>query len=321
VCRKKVNKALEWSKMRLTCIDFETANPFWGSICAVGVAVIENGKVAHAINRLIKPKPGYDLFNRDNIRVHGITPEKVKNAPEFDAVYPEIKPFIENGIVAAHNTAFDVPALEDVLTIYNIPIPGFEYICTCEVARASWQGLKNYRLKTVGAFLGHTFKHHDAGEDALTSALIMISAMKAIPADDVHVLADSLKVKMGTVKAGEEYVLSSIKKERRAADKTDAETIKAETCEFNAEHPLYNRELVFTGRFADGMTRRQAMQKAVNCGARLSNYVRYNTDFLVKGGAVLKDNDSPKVRKAEKLIEEGMKIKIISEEEFLEMLK
>ena len=203
--------------MRITCIDFETANPFWGSVCAVGLAVIEEGRVIYSLNRLVKPKAGYDEFNRDNIRVHGITAEKVREAPGFDALYPEIKGFIEGGVVAAHNTSFDVPALQDVLTLYNIPIPGFEYICTCEIARKAWLGLKNYRLKTVGAFLGHKFKHHDAGEDALTSALIMIKAMEQNSAADVHELAAGLKVGFGRVNAGEEYILSSVKKELKAA--------------------------------------------------------------------------------------------------------
>jgi DNA polymerase-3 subunit epsilon len=310
--------------MRLTCIDFETANPFWGSVCAVGVAVIEDGKVTHSINRLVKPKPGYDEFNRDNIRVHGITAEKVKDAPEFDALYPEIKGFIENSMVAAHNTSFDVPVLEDVLTLYNIPIPGFEYICTCEVARGAWHGLKNYRLKTVGAFLGHKFRQHDAGEDAMTSALIMIKAMEQNSAQDVHALAAALKVNVGRIKEGEKYVLSSIKKEQKAAERVDAALITAEKSDFDSDHPLFNRELVFTGRFANGLTRRQAMQAAVNCGARLSNYVRFATDFLVRGaGAGPQEpvDESPKTRKTKKFIEEGAKITIISEAEFLAMIK
>jgi len=205
--------------MKITCIDFETANPFWGSICAVGVAVIEEGRVVHSLNSLIKPKLGYDEFNRDNIRVHGITAEKVREAPGFDALYPEIKGFIEGSVVAAHNTSFDVPALLDVLTLYNIPIPGFEYICTCEIARKAWQGLKNYRLKTVGAFLGRKFKHHDAGEDAMTSALILIKAMEQYSASDAHALSGILKVPMGKVNAGEEYILSSVKKELKAAER------------------------------------------------------------------------------------------------------
>jgi DNA polymerase-3 subunit epsilon len=308
---------------KITCIDFETANPFWGSICSIGLVAIEDGKIVHTLNSLIKPHAGYDVFNRDNIRVHGIKPEMVKDAPEFDVIYPQIKPFIENRMVAAHNSSFDIVCLKDVLTLYNIPIPAFDYICTCEIARKSWAGLKNYKLKTVGTFLGHTFKHHDAGEDALASATIVLKAMEQKSLKSINELAINLGVKTGSTSAGEIHILSSIKREQKKADSVDARSIVPESRNFDTSHPFYNREIVFTGKFSNDLNRRQTMQMAANAGARLSNYVRQITDFVVQGakgdgfGGV---SDSSKTTKAKKYNESGSRISIISEAEFLELI-
>jgi len=306
---------------KITCIDFETANPFWGSICSIGVAVIENGKITKKISRLVKPHPKHREFNRDNIRVHGIKPAMVENAPEFDEIYREIKPLISGQMIAAHNTTFDVNCLRDVLTIYNIPIPSFKYICTCEISRAAWQGLENYKLKTVNAHLGHEFKHHDAGEDALASANIILRAMQENGCRDIMALAEKLKVKTGEVKEGEEYVLSSEKARLKKARQVNIKEIKPEAPVVNKEHPLYKKELVFTGDFKSGISRRQAMQLAVNCGAVLSPYVRPFTDYLVQGAseASLK-TESTKTKKAKLLIEKECKVRVISEDDFVRLV-
>jgi len=271
-----------------------------------------------SINTLIKPHPKYAEFNRDNIRVHGIKPEMVKEAPEFSALYPELKPYIEEGFVAAHNTAFDVDCLRDVLTIYDMPIPGFEYICTCEIARKMWEGLKNYRLKTVATHLGHKFKHHDAGEDAIASATIIMRAMEQSSVTEIHELAAKIGVKTGTVVKGGEYKLSTIRSLEKKADRIAARSIRPETEKFDKEHPLYGKELVFTGRITREVTRKQAMQMAVNAGAQLSNYIRAQTDYLVQGQG--KGTESSKTRSAKKAIEAGGKIKIITEDEFFKLL-
>jgi DNA polymerase-3 subunit epsilon len=306
--------------MKITCIDFETANPFWGSICEIGLAVIEDGRVTFSLNSLIKPHPKYAVFNRDNIRVHGIKPEMVKDAPEFDVIYERIKPYIGGAVLAAHNTTFDISCLRDVLTLYNIPIPGFKYIDTCDIARQLWKGLKNYRLKTVNAYLGYNFKHHDAGEDALACTNIILKAMEQTSADDIHKLAAVLNVKTGEVVEGEAYELTTVRWEKKKADKLNANTITSETKDFDQNHPFLNREIVFTGQFANGMSRREVLQAAANTGARLCNYVRSQTDFLVQGAAEQADTESSKTRKAKKIIDEGGTIHIIGEEEFLKLL-
>jgi DNA polymerase-3 subunit epsilon len=284
------------------------------------VAVIEDGKVTQTLNEFIKPHPGHNIFNRDNIRVHGIKPEMVKDAPGFDVFYPRIKPLIEGGIIAAHNTSFDVDCIRDVLTVYGIPIPSFEHICTCELAEKAFPGLDSYRLKSVSIFLGYKFKHHDAGEDALAAANIILKAMEKTGIHDIRLLAENLGVTIRAVIAGDEYEISSARQKKRQENRVDARGVQAENKDFDPKHPLFGKELVFTGNFSNGLSRRQAMQKAANAGAKLSNYVRSATDYLVQGEAE-RGKETSKTRRAKKLIETGSSgIRIISEKDFLALL-
>ena len=74
--------------MKITCIDFETANRFHGSVCAVGVVVIEKGKITQSKSWLVKPHERHSYFEPFNITIHGINPEDVENAPEFARHHP-----------------------------------------------------------------------------------------------------------------------------------------------------------------------------------------------------------------------------------------
>ena len=70
-------------------IDFETATGHRDSACAIGIAVVEDLKVVDTFYSLIQP-PGL-LFHPGNVRIHGITPDMVADAPLLDDLIPEIK--------------------------------------------------------------------------------------------------------------------------------------------------------------------------------------------------------------------------------------
>ncbi len=108
--------------MKIVCIDFETANRFIGSICAVGVAVIEQGQISQTGYWLVKPHADCNIFDPFNIMIHGIQPRDVQNALEFNAIYDEIRPLLSDSILVAHNAAFDMSALRHVLDLYILNI-------------------------------------------------------------------------------------------------------------------------------------------------------------------------------------------------------
>ncbi len=171
--------------MKVVCIDFETANRHYCSACSVGIAVVGNGVVTESRHWLIKPHYDYGYFDGMNVSVHGITPEQVKTAPEFDSVYSELLPYFENAVLAAHYAVFDMSVLRKSLEIYGIQCPDLNYICTRNIARKVWK-LDSYRLNAVSEHLFYHFQHHDALEDALACSNILRRAMaeKGIPVLD-----------------------------------------------------------------------------------------------------------------------------------------
>lgn len=86
---------------------------------------------------------------------------------------------------------------------------------------------------------------------------------------------------------------------------------------------LKNKNVVFTGTLCS-MKREEAIELAIENGARIQNFVTEETDILVLAPRQLDifgaDVRSRKLIKAEELRKKSDKIKIISEKEFLRKL-
>ena len=87
---------------RLVAIDFETANEQRASPCAIGLSYIEDGRVSETEAFLIRPPEM--RFSRFNIAVHGITPEDVRDAPEWPELLEGLAPKLEGATLIAHNS-------------------------------------------------------------------------------------------------------------------------------------------------------------------------------------------------------------------------
>ena len=185
--------------MKIICIDFETANRFAGSICSVGLALIEGRRIVDAKHWLVKPHAKYFCFDPFNVCIHGIDEQTVKNEPEFDVVYKQMEPLLKDAVIAAYNAAFDITALCQALDLYGISYPEIDYLCTYEIALKTWRGLKNYKLGTVCKFLKIDFNHHNAQEDAIASGKIMLAALAEKDVSSVNELANILNIDIGKI--------------------------------------------------------------------------------------------------------------------------
>lgn len=159
-------------------IDFETANRSRASICAVGVASVKDGQVVDARSWLVRPLPtvGGGLFDRWNVRIHGITPDMVADAPTFDELFPEMLAVFGDRPLVAHNASFDRGCMTATCAESRLPAPANPWECTMLTARRLLPGLVNHKLPTVARALGvRQEHHHDAGDDALVAAQIRIA--------------------------------------------------------------------------------------------------------------------------------------------------
>ncbi|HWR43613.1 3'-5' exonuclease [Sporomusa sp.] len=155
-----------------TAFDFETANLQSHSACQLGVAVVENGRIALERSWLIRPPTKVFTFSY----LHGITYLMVKNQPTFGDLWPEVRPFFEQQIIAAHNADFDIGVLTATLAHYGLSMPEFHVIDSLAVARSAWPKLRNHKLSTVAAHLNVGLTHHDAASDAKACAEIVLRA-------------------------------------------------------------------------------------------------------------------------------------------------
>ena len=121
----------------------------------------------------------------------------------------------DNSIVkVAHNAAFDMSALRHVLDAYRIEYPSSRYICTCKAAQKTWDYLLNHKLDTVAGFLQFDFEHHNALEDALACAHILLAVEREKNAYTPDALSAALGMKIGSLAPGG-YSPCSVRKNYR----------------------------------------------------------------------------------------------------------
>ncbi len=188
--------------MRITCIDFETANSARGSICSVGIALIADGEVIATHERLIRPHRNCSYFDPFNIEIHGISPKDVRDAPEFNELAPWLCGLLQADMVVAHNAAFDMSALRAALDLYAMPWPELNYFCTYKAATRVWPDLYNHKLNTVSAHIGHRFKHHQAEADAEAAAQVLLAMLKCSGHKSPQALAAGIGMKLGRIFPG-----------------------------------------------------------------------------------------------------------------------
>lgn len=151
--------------MDFTAIDFETAQGYRNSICQVGLVRVEQGRVTTKINKLIQPPNNY--YWKQFTNIHGIRPEDTGQSPYFNQIWDDLKPYIENQCVVAHNgLSFDFPVLETTLGFYGLPIPEYTKYCTYRIYGTNLASLcEEYQIP---------LNHHEALSDALACAQLFL---------------------------------------------------------------------------------------------------------------------------------------------------
>lgn len=152
--------------MRVTILNVEYANLKNKSICQIGLLSkdLDNKKAKLSkVNYYVDPE---DSFDKNCIRMHGITQEKVEGAKKFPEVWTEIKDYFVDAIIVGHNIAYtDLDALTKTLHRYSIDIPELYYLCTYELAKKVVPRVfvDDYSLMTLCRFFGiKTPKKQDA---------------------------------------------------------------------------------------------------------------------------------------------------------------
>jgi DNA polymerase-3 subunit epsilon len=177
-------------------IDFETATESPESAISVGLVKYRNYRPVSTYYSLIRPPNLY--IRSDFTELHGLTVDDVKDAPDFACIWKnEIKGFIGETLLAAHNAAFDMNVLKAALGYYELPLPRLSYFCTLVLARRTWPKLKSHALTALSRNFGIIYNAHNALEDALSCGKLVQIAAEEFGSVDLEELLNATGVKMG----------------------------------------------------------------------------------------------------------------------------
>ncbi len=301
--------------MDFVTIDFETATPDLDSPCEIGLTIVENNKILETKSWLIKPKQ-YPDFNDFNVRIHGIKPKDVENAPGLNDLWTEIQPFINDKFVIAHNARFDIGVLRRTLYSYSIENPTMDYACSYLLARSLWKGLPSYNLKSLCRQHGIELGNHRAGQDSKACAELTLKIFAEAGIVTIDAIAEKLKVSVGRLLKNS-FSPSEIQRVNSIIERSK---LSEDTSLHKPDSIFYGKNVVFTGALTY-MSRDEALDVITMIGGIAQTGLNKSTNYLVVGEqdyrVVGEDGMSTKQAKAIQYIEKGIEIEIISENDFL----
>ena len=273
-------------------IDVETANADRASICQIGIIHVHDGKIQDQWKTLIDPE---DWFDPWNIEIHRIDEASVKGSPTLPEVRDELRLRLRGSVLVSH-TSFDRVAFERAMTRYDLELLQVTWLDSAKIARRAWPddyGIRGWGLKNIAKNFGISFTHHDALEDAIVAAEIVL---RACDATELDIDGWLLRVK--------QPITPSVRREG------------------NTEGLLYGETIVFTGALT--IPRREAADLAASVGCDVVAGVTKKVTILVVGtqdkSKLNGYHKSSKHRKTEALINQGVDIQILSEQDFFDLV-
>lgn len=222
----------------------------------------------------------------------------------------EVNSLLQGNIVACH-TAFDRVALLRACEKNNLAHCECRWLDSAMVVRRAWPifSRAGYGLTNVAAEFGIKYRPHDALEDARCAGEILLRAIAETGLDINQWLE---RVKQPIHPAEKQPLDACVKQPIHSS------TALPITRHGNPDGPLYGEVLVFTGALS--MPRHEAADAAAGAGCEVATSVSKQTTLLVVGNQDVRklagQERSSKHRKAEELINQGQKIRIISESDF-----
>lgn len=182
--------------MNFIAIDFETANSNRTSICSMGAAIVENGKLIGTEHFFIKPVPNY--YDGFNTQLHGIDDSHTRNKGTFAQQWHELKKYFNNKTIVAHNASFDCSVLRSTLDNSKLAYPDLDYHCTFRLSQATLP-LPAHKLSDVSRHFQIKLNHHNAESDAHAAALIALKLCEQFKAGSLKELSQGLGFKIGKI--------------------------------------------------------------------------------------------------------------------------
>lgn len=165
----KSKRKLDYQKSQkfvdnVVVLDFETTglSPIRSEIIQIGAIKFEKAKMIDQFSRYAKAS---QAIPKKITAITGINDEKVKDAPPLENSLLQLRDFIGNYPIVAHNASFDIKFLLENFYRYNISYPPLTVIDSLLLARKYIKRIPNHKLTTLKKFLRMEAQSHDAIED------------------------------------------------------------------------------------------------------------------------------------------------------------
>lgn len=159
---------------RYIAFDVETPNRYNNRMSAIGITVIEDGRITDGLFSYVDPEQPFDWFNT---QLTDISEDTVAEAPTFPELWSRIEPVMSSGILVAHNASFDMGVLRKCLCGYGIDWKAsVKGICTVLMGRRVKPGI-SHKLNDLCDYYGICLDHHHADSDSRACAEILLRYM------------------------------------------------------------------------------------------------------------------------------------------------
>lgn len=271
-------------------IDTETTglDPKKDKIIQLSAVIYRNHSEYEARTWLINP--GMHIPEEAS-SINGIYDKDVEGKPRFDDVVDEFLDLIRGYTLLGYNISFDRSIISNEMgeSLTNDTFDVYWFAKTSLSAR-------NYKLTTVAEKLGiSTAGAHNALYDCFMTHKVFEALLKEY--ENIGHYPDV------STFSWNKYIRNFSKDEFKIPDNP------------NEANPFYKKRFVFTGTLP--IRRKAALQRIINLGAEFNNTVVKRSDFLVIGDM---PEPSKKMENANKLIAEGSPLRIISGNDFMDML-
>ena len=160
--------------LSFTVVDLETTGCRAGvdRVIEIGAVRVAGGRIAERFQSFVHPGRPIPPFVT---RLTGIDDEMVEGAPPFAAVADDVRAFVGDSVVVAHNAAFDGRFLDAELTAATGRPLERPMLCTVRLGRRLLAGVvPRMNLDTVADYYGFAFDgRHRALGDAEVTALVL----------------------------------------------------------------------------------------------------------------------------------------------------
>ncbi len=296
--------------MDFVAIDLETANSNRSSVCALGMVKVKNNEVTDTYYTLVNPEDYFDGFN---VMIHGIDEEDVVDSPTFEEIYTDITNFVKGYNLVAHSTRFDMYAIADCMDKYDLPIWKNNYFCSQRISEELRKGLASYRLNDLAYQLKlDSFEHHNALEDAKTSANIINYFVRNKELESIESFCVNHDFKIGKLKENGFVKLRNSKANKILLDYSNINP--------KEDSIFFDKRICFTGKLQK-YTRKEVAQVVTNIGANWVDNLTEDVNYLIIGNLENLEKatgykESNKIKKAKANAKNGLPIQILSELEF-----